>query len=120
GETLALVSSPAFDPNEFLFGVAQDKFDKLDEDEKQPLLNRFSATFTPGSVMKPISAAAGLKDGSIDPDEKIEINGLEWSNGKDWGNYKVKRVSESDGPVDLTDALVRSDNIYFAMKAIDM
>lgn len=120
GETLALVSSPAFDPNEFLFGVDQDTFDKLDKDKKQPLLNRFSTTFAPGSVMKPISAMVGLKDGSIDPDEGIKINGLEWSNGKGWGDYKVKRVSESDGPVDLTDALVRSDNIYFAMKAIDM
>src|SRR5690625_4627118 len=37
-----------------------------------------------------------------------------------WGNSKVKRVSTSNSPVDLNDALVRSDNIYFAMQAVEM
>ncbi|MEN1967337.1 penicillin-binding transpeptidase domain-containing protein [Lentibacillus sp. N15] len=120
GETRALVSSPAFDPNDFLYGISESDLKKMQDDPAQPLLNRFSATFAPGSVMKPISAAVGLKAGSIVPGEGVEINGLEWSNGKGWGDYKVHRVSESNGPVDLTDALVRSDNIYFAMKAVDM
>ncbi|GGB55145.1 penicillin-binding transpeptidase domain-containing protein [Virgibacillus dakarensis] len=120
GETLALVSSPAFNPNKMLYGVSQSELGKLQDDPQKPMINRFSATFAPGSVMKPITAAAGLNNGSIDPDKGIEINGLDWSNGKGWGDYKVHRVSSSDGPVDLTDALVRSDNIYFAMKAVDM
>lgn len=122
GETLALVSSPAFDPNEALYGLPVGEWEKLQEDEKSPLLNRLSATFAPGSVMKPITAAIGLDNGTIDPDEGIEINGLTWSNedGSGWGDYEVRRVSESDKPVDLADALMRSDNIYFAMQAIDM
>lgn len=117
GETLALVSSPSFDPHDFAYGISQDKREQLENDAQQPLLNRFSATFAPGSVMKPISAAIGLNDGSLDPNEGIEINGLTWDNG--WEDYQVKRVSESNKPVDLPDALKRSDNIYFAMKAID-
>src|SRR5699024_8462306 len=117
GETLALVSSPALDPHDFAYGISQDKREQLENDAQQPLLNRFSATFAPGSVMKPISAAIGLNDGSLDPNEGIEINGLTWDNG--WEDYQVKRVSESNKPVDLPDALKRSDNIYFAMKAID-
>lgn len=41
--------------------------------------------------------------------------------GKDsWGNSKVKRVSESTTPVNLRDALVNSDNIYFAMNTVEM
>lgn len=120
GESLALVSSPAFNPNDFMNGISGDELKKLQDDPKQPLLNRFSQTFAPGSVMKPISAAVGLKAGNIVPGEGVEINGLEWSNGKGWGDYKVRRVSPSDGPVDIADALIRSDNIYFAMKAIDM
>lgn len=120
GEALALVSSPSFDPNEFLFGVKQSKLEKMQDDPQKPLINRFAATFSPGSTMKPITAAVGLNNGSIDPEEGIEINGLDWSNGKGWGDYTVHRVSESDGPVDLTDALVRSDDIYFAMQAVDM
>src|SRR5699024_2338334 len=72
--------------------------------------------------MKPITAAIGLNNGTIDLDEGIEINGLTWSNedGSGWGDYEVRRVSESDKLVDLADALMRSDNIYFSMQAIFM
>ena len=120
GETLALVSSPSFDPNEILYGTTPNMWEKLQDDEKQPLLNRFKATFAPGSALKPITAAIGLENGTIKPDEGIKINGLTWSNGKGWGDYKVRRVSESSDPVDLYDALIRSDNIYFAMQAVNM
>ncbi|WP_404454353.1 penicillin-binding transpeptidase domain-containing protein [Virgibacillus necropolis] len=120
GETLALVSSPAFDPNEFVFGISQSKLTKLQENPKQPLINKFSATFVPGSVIKPVTASIGLQSGAIDPNEGVEINGLTWSPGKSFGNYEIHRVSESDGPVDLKDALIRSDNIYFAMKTLEM
>lgn len=119
GEVLALVSSPAFDPNKFLTGIDQDEWDDLDADLKLPLINRFAATFAPGSVIKPITAAIGLKNNTINPNEAREISGLTW--GKDsWGNSKVKRVSESIGPVNLRDALINSDNIYFAMNTVEM
>lgn len=120
GETLALVSSPSFDPNEILYGTKPNLWEKLQDDETEPLLNRFSATFAPGSALKPLTAAIGLENGTIKPDEGIEIDGLTWSNGKGWGDYKVRRVSESSGPVDVTDALITSDNIYFAMQAVKM
>ncbi|SFD97188.1 penicillin-binding protein [Lentibacillus persicus] len=120
GETLALVSSPSFTPDTFLYGISQSDYDTLQTDPQQPMLNRFSATFSPGSAIKPVTAAIGLNNGSIKPGEGMEIDGLTWSNGEGWGDYKVRRVSTSDGPVDVTDALVRSDNIYFARKAVEM
>ncbi|WP_100010567.1 penicillin-binding transpeptidase domain-containing protein [Lentibacillus sediminis] len=120
GETLALVSSPSFDPNEIMYGTTENLWEELNNDEQQPLLNRFAATYAPGSVIKPVTAAIGLQNGTIDPNEGIEINGLTWSGGEGWGDYEVTRVSESNGPVDLHDALVRSDNIYFAMQALEM
>ncbi|WP_010532102.1 penicillin-binding transpeptidase domain-containing protein [Lentibacillus jeotgali] len=120
GETLALVSSPGFAPNKFLYGISQSEYDELQNDPKKPTLNRFSATFAPGSAIKPVTAAIGLNNGSIVPGEGMEINGLTWSNGEGWGDYEVRRVSESNGPVDITNALVRSDNIYFARKAVEM
>lgn len=86
----------------------------MEEDELQPMLNRSSSTFAPGSVIKPVTGAIGLKNGTIEYDKGIEIDGLQWE------DYNVTRVSTSDGPVDLDDALVRSDNIYFAMKAVEM
>jgi len=120
GETLALVSSPGFVPDKFLYGISQSEYDKLQNDPQQPTLNRFSATFAPGSAIKPVTAAIGLSNGTIVPGEGMEINGLTWSNGEGWGDYEVRRVSESDGPVDVTDALIRSDNIYFARKGVEM
>ncbi|WP_040978799.1 penicillin-binding transpeptidase domain-containing protein [Oceanobacillus jeddahense] len=114
GETLALVSSPSFDPNDILYGTSSNYWADMEEDELQPMLNRSSSTFAPGSVIKPVTGAIGLKNGTIEYDEGIEIDGLQWE------DYNVTRVSSSDGPVDLDDALVRSDNIYFAMKAIEM
>lgn len=120
GETLALVNSPSFDSNDFLYNNTQDMWDNLQDDEQSPLTNRFQSTYAPASVIKPVTAAIGLENGSLDPNEGIEIDGLTWGNGEGWGDYEVRRVTESDGPVDLNDALVRSDNIYFAMQAIDM
>ncbi|WP_174614291.1 penicillin-binding transpeptidase domain-containing protein [Virgibacillus ihumii] len=120
GETLALVSSPAFNPNDFLYGISQSKLDELQNDPQKPLINRFAATFTPGSVIKPVTAAIGLNNGTIKPGEGVKINGLTWSGGAGWGDYEVTRVSTSSQPVDVTNALIRSDNIYFAMKAVEM
>ncbi|CQR46385.1 Beta-lactam-inducible penicillin-binding protein [Paraliobacillus sp. PM-2] len=119
GETLALVSSPAFDPNELTYGISQSKWEAIQNDEQTPLTNRFAATFSPGSAIKPIIGAIGLQNGSIKNGEGIDINGKTWSKDA-WGNYAVRRVSTSSNPVDLTDALIRSDNIYFAKKAIEM
>ncbi|MDX8044584.1 penicillin-binding transpeptidase domain-containing protein [Gracilibacillus sp. S3-1-1] len=119
GETIALVSSPSFDPHPFLYGLSTDQWDEWQEDPNQPLLNRFASTYAPGSSFKPITSAIGLANDTIDPNEGLTINGLTWQ--KDgWGDYSVRRVSESNGPVDLKDALVRSDNIYFAMQALNM
>lgn len=120
GETLALVSSPSFDPNAFVYGLSGELWNEWQEDPKNPLLNRFSATFAPGSAFKPITSAIGLESGAIDPNEGLTINGLTWQKDGWGGNYSVRRVSESNGPVDLKDALVRSDNIYFAQQALKM
>ncbi|QDP42207.1 penicillin-binding transpeptidase domain-containing protein [Radiobacillus deserti] len=120
GETLALVSSPAFDPNQLTYGISQDEWNTLQNNPQSPLLNRFAATFAPGSAIKPITAAIGLEAETLDPNKGYPIHGLTWQKDDSWGNYKVTRVSKSNGPVDLEDALVRSDNIYFAMQAIEM
>src|SRR5699024_6932704 len=78
GETIALVSSPGFDPNEMLYGMSDSAWNSLQDDPKKPLINRFAATYAPGSVMKPITAAIGLENGGIDPKEALEIEGLTW------------------------------------------
>lgn len=117
GETLALVSYPSFDPTLFTEGMSQEVYDTLTNDPLTPLLNRFQSTYSPGSVFKPITAMIGLHTGAFTPTDTLEINGYTY-NQPSFGNYEVRRVSLSDGPVDLHDALVRSDNIYFARQAL--
>lgn len=120
GEVLALVSSPSYDPNEFVVGITSTRYEELQEDERNPLLNRFTKRFTPGSSIKPITAAVALEHG-LDPTEGRTITGDRWQPDDDsWGNYTVKRVNVTDGPVDLRDALIYSDNIYFAQIALEI
>lgn len=117
GETLALVSSPSFDPNILTLGATAEQWKKLQDNELNPLLNRFAATYAPGSVMKPITAAIGLKEGAIDWKKTINVKGLKWQKDSSWGNYYVTRVSDQPN-VNLEKALVYSDNIYFAQAAL--
>ncbi|MGG5255162.1 penicillin-binding transpeptidase domain-containing protein [Neobacillus sp. SM06] len=117
GETLALVSSPSFDPNQAAIGFSADEWKALQDNPQKPLATRFKQVYAPGSVMKPITASVGLATGKINPGEAIAINGLKWQKDQSWGNYFVTRVHQAS-PVDLEKALVYSDNIYFAQAAL--
>lgn len=116
GEVLALVSTPSYDPNEFVLGVSQDRWDSWNSDPANPLLNRFRQTFTPGSSFKPVTAAIGLTDGSIDPDEDYGTD-ESWQKDDSWGSYKVTTLHAAD-PAKTKKALIVSDNVYFAKAAL--
>lgn len=120
GETLALVSSPAFDPNEFALGVTSERYTALTEDSSEPLLNRFSTIYAPGSAIKPITAAIGMEAGTLIPTEGHTITGKRWQKDKSWGDFKVTRVYDTPNPVNLKKALIYSDNIYFAKEALKL
>ena len=94
GETLGLVSAPSFDPNLLTLGATADQWGALENNPQTPLLNRFSANYAPGSVIKPITAAIALKDGTITPQTTIQVNGLQWQKDASWGNYKITRVKD--------------------------
>lgn len=117
GEVLALVSTPSFDNNDFLRGMADEQWNVLNEDEKKPLFNRFRQTWCPGSAFKPITAAIGLQTGSVNPDEDFGNEGLSWRKDETWGSYMVTTLHEYE-PVILENALIYSDNIYFAKAAL--
>ncbi|QSS98732.1 penicillin-binding transpeptidase domain-containing protein [Pontibacillus sp. ALD_SL1] len=108
GEVKALVSTPAYDPTALSLGLSSEG----------PTLNKFTRTYSPGSTFKPITASIGIETGTIQPDEEMTINGETY---KAKAGYKVTRVpSAVDTQVNLRDALVRSDNIYFARKIVEM
>lgn len=117
GETLALVSSPAYDPNKAALGFSAAEWKALQKDKQQPLTTRFKQAYAPGSTMKPITASIGLAANKLDPAESLPISGLKWQKDKSWGKYYVTRV-HAVGSVNLEKALVLSDNIYFAQAAL--
>lgn len=120
GEVLALVSTPAFNPNDFVLGMSNDKWNSLNNDSNKPLYNRFQSKSVPGSSFKPITAVVGVDTKKIDPSADKNIKGLSWKKNDSWGNYSVTRVSEYGGPSNLLNGLVYSDNIYFAQAALDI
>ena len=67
-----------------------------------------------------MTAAIGLEAGALRPEEKREISGRSWQADASWGNYTVRRVTDPGKPVNLRDAFVYSDNIYFAQTALDI
>lgn len=117
GEVLALVSTPSYDNNDFIMGMSEEKWKALNEDEKKPLYNRFRQKWAPGSSFKSIIAEIGLSTGAINPNEDYGNEGLSWQKDKSWGNYYVTTLHEFS-PVNLENALIYSDNIYFAKAAL--
>lgn len=120
GETLGLVSTPSFDPNILSLGATKEQWAALENNLQKPLLNRFAANYAPGSVIKPLTAAIALKDGAIDTNTTIDVNGLKWQKDSSWGNYFVTRVTDPKTPVNLEKAILYSDNIYFAQAALKL
>ena len=117
GEVLALVSTPSYDNNDFILGMSEEQWTALNEDENQPLYNRFRQVWCPCSTFKPVVAAIGLKTNTIDPNEDFGNEGLSWQKDSSWGSYEVTTLHEYE-PVIMKNALIYSDNIYFAKAAL--
>ena len=118
GEVLALVSAPGYDPNEFIMGMSDRRWEELNNSENRPLTNRFAASWVPGSTFKALTAVIGVDSGKIDPQENFGYEGLSWQEDSSWGDYHVTTLTDYGDQVNLENALVYSDNIYFAKAAL--
>lgn len=118
GEVLALVSTPGYDPNEFIMGMSDRRWEELNNSENRPLTNRFAASWVPGSTFKALTAVLGVDSGKIDPQENFGYEGLSWQEDSSWGDYHVTTLTDYGDQVNLENALVYSDNIYFAKAAL--
>ncbi|GAA4182757.1 D,D-transpeptidase PbpA [Streptosporangium oxazolinicum] len=77
GAILAMVSIPTYDPNPLSKPSKEDvnaAYNKLDEDEDQPLLNRaIERTYPPGSTFKVVTTAAYLEsDDTVGPETQVD------------------------------------------------
>lgn len=119
GEILALVSSPSYNSNRYTTYMTQTEQQHREDIEFADEANRFTKLYSPGSTFKLITAATGLENGTLDPNEIKIIEGMQWQNDSSWGNYQVRRIN-SQTQVSLREAIKYSDNIYFAMSALAM
>lgn len=118
GEILALVSTPTFDSNDFSLGMTTNKWFALSQEESKPLYNRFLASYAPGSSFKPITGAIGLEVGAFTPEENFGASGKKWQKDESWDDFYITTLTTYSEEANLKNALIYSDNIYFAKAAL--
>ena len=119
GGVLALVSSPAFDPNDFVAGMGRDAFAELNRNTDRPMFNRaVRGAYPPGSTIKPMLAFTALTAGHREAGHTINC----------WGSFRLPGSSrpfrcwkrEGHGAMNLHDAIAQSCDVYFYQLARDM
>src|SRR5664279_4679057 len=112
GEILAMVSRPAFDPNEFAVRITRDEWNQLVTDPGKPLLNKaIQAQLAPGSVFKVIMATAGLQEG-IAQNLVINCGGGKTLYGRFFKCW-IGSTHGSHGTVGISKAIYQSCDSYF-------
>ena len=110
GQVLALASTPTFDPNAFVNGIARAPYAALRDSPHRPLFNRaIRGQYPPGSTIKPIIALNGLEEDARDRDEVLTCRGyyrLE-GRGRRFRDWKVH------GEVDLADSIIESCDVMY-------
>ncbi|MDQ3586909.1 MAG: penicillin-binding protein 2 [Actinomycetota bacterium] len=111
GETVALGSTPSFDPNLFSKTIRPRDFKRLSAEELgKPLFNRSTQGGYPtGSTFKLVTSVAGLEGGLLTP-ETVQYDGGSIT----VGGVTFKNAGGAvNGPVALRKALTVSSDVYY-------
>lgn len=126
GKILSMVSLPTFDPNNLAthdFAAKDETYQRLLEDDREPLLNRaIQKRLFPGSTFKIVTAAAALESGKYDGPDDVVPGG---------DTYRLPQTSGDSGIIDnegrscpqglsLRAAMEQSCNTTFAQLAIEV
>ena len=110
GDVLAMVSTPAFDPNDFVNGISGTDHAALRDDSRAPLYPRaHGGVYPPGSTFKMVVATAALETGAIKPTDKVHCNGYYHFGNRTWHCWK----KGGHGTVDLHGGIKGSCDVYF-------
>lgn len=114
GELLAITSFPEYDNQAFTDGDAK-AVAAASQNLATPMLDRaVSGLYVPGSIVKPIFAAAALNEGIISPEKQIQSTGaITIPNPYDPEHPSVFRDWHVHGWVDMRTALAVSSDEYF-------
>ena len=118
GEVLALVSTPAFDSNDFSLGMTTNKWNSLSQNEATPLYSRYLASYAPGSSIKPIIGAIGLDLKSFTADEDFGISTKKWQKDSSWGDFYISTLTTYEGKTNLLTCTTDSIPSDFAKAAL--
>jgi penicillin-binding protein 2 len=110
GEVLAMVSSPAYDPNVYSKRFTPEVYKTITSNPFKIELNRaIQGLYSPGSVFKIVMAIAGLSDGVVGPETDFYCSGSGAYFGRRFRCWKP----EGHGSVDVARSLKVSCDIYF-------
>lgn len=110
GEVMAMVSSPAFNPNVYSRRFTPDVYKTILSNPFKIELNRaISGLYSPGSVFKVVMLMAGLEYGVVNPSTTFYCGGSEAFFGRRFRCWK----REGHGAVDGQRAMKVSCDIYF-------
>ncbi|MBI3620250.1 hypothetical protein HY214_03865 [Candidatus Roizmanbacteria bacterium] len=113
GEVLALVSTPAFNPQDFEDNNALPIAAYLTQAD-QPLFNRtLEGVYPPGSIFKLIVGTAALEEKKIDEHTLFEDTGTIKAGPLSFGNWYFLQYGKTDGQVDIVKGIRRSNDIFF-------
>jgi len=110
GDLVAMVSSPTFDANKFVHGIASKDWQDLINNEKKPLINKsIAGLYPPASTIKPLVALSALENDVISPNTTTECRGEIELYGHKYHCWKEK----GHGFMRLRNAIKQSCDIYF-------
>lgn len=115
GDLLALVSAPAYDPNQFIPRISPEDWARLSDETLKPQRNRATQeTYAPGSIFKVLIAMAALENGldpqrlfTVEPDPARPNKGCIFV-----GRRKIEDTAPA-GQYDFRRGFIRSSNAYF-------
>lgn len=114
GEIIAMCSYPDFEPQLFIDGISNDKWNEYTGGERSALLNRtIQSTYAPGSVFKMATAIAGLESGVITAEETMYDTGIYYYGGSSWRCWVYTDYGRGHGTVNVSGAIKHSCNYFF-------
>ena len=118
GHVLAFVSAPTYDPNLFVEGISQEKWDELNGSIQKPLFNRaLRGAYPPGSTYKPFMALAALHSGARDRNAIIQDGGI-YTLGTH--RYRDSTGGRGHGAVNMFTSIAVSSDVYYYSLAHQM
>lgn len=110
GELRTLLSMPTFDGNLFVSGLTQADMIRMNSDYKRPQFNKvLGGGYPPASTFKMTVMLAALKEGIIDPKEKVYCTGKTRLGSRTFHCWRRR----GHGPMDMRDGLKNSCDVYF-------